>query len=156
MRLRSLLCVAATGLLVAGGAHAKSASQDESCRSVHATGAGQDLGGGNTAATISHGGLLNGTTSGHFVISGAPPVFTINGTVAFTTKHGTIVATVAGTFDVTTGAFTASGPLSSGTGSLAGITGTLTLTGVENLATGAFTETISGTLCRSDDGGADD
>lgn len=35
------------------------------------------------------------------------------------------------------------------TGKLAGATGNLTLTGVENLATGAFTETITGTICRA-------
>ena len=155
--LRSLLCVVASGLFVVGGAQARSANHDDGCRNIHATGVGQDRGGGNTTATISHGGPLNGTTSGHFVIGGAPPVFAISGTVVFTTKHGTLVATVVGTFDVTTGAFTASGPLSGGTGNLAGTTGNLTFTGVENLSTGAFTETITGTICRShDDGGSTD
>jgi hypothetical protein len=116
---------------------------------------GQDLGGGHTVATIRHGGLLNGTTSGQFAISGAPPVFTINGTVVFTTKHGTLVATVVGTFNVVTGAFTASGPVSGGTGKLAGTTGTLTLAGVENLSTFVFTETITGTICGTQDEGDD-
>jgi hypothetical protein len=149
--LRSLLCVFATGLLVVGGAQARSANHDHGhgCKNIHATGVGQDLGGGNTTATIRHGRPLNGTTSGHFVIGGAPPVFTISGTVTFTTKHGTLVATVAGTFDGSTGAFTASGPVSGGTGKLHDATGALTFTGVENLTTGAFTETITGTICRS-------
>lgn len=140
-----------TGLVVVGGAQASSANHGHSCKSIHATGVGQDLGGGNTTATIRHGGLLNGTTSGHFVTAGAPPVFAISGTVTFTTEHGTLVATVTGTFDVTTGAFTAAGPVSGGTGKLAGATGTLTFTGVENLSTGAFTETITGTICRAHD-----
>jgi hypothetical protein len=150
-RLAWLMCVFAGGALVVGGAQARSATQGDDCANIHATGVGQDLGGGNTTATISHGGQLNGTTSGHFVVGGAPPVFAISGTVTFTTKHGTLVATVAGTLDVTTGAFTASGPVSGGTGNLAGTTGTLTFSGVENLATGVFTETITGTICRADD-----
>jgi hypothetical protein len=150
-RLAWLLCAFAGATLALGAAQAQSATRDGDCATIHATGVGQDLGAGNTTATISHGGALNGTTSGHFVIGGAPPVFAITGTVTFTTKHGTLVANVAGTFDVTTGAFTASGPVSGGTGNLAGATGTLTLSGVENLATGAFTETITGTLCHADD-----
>jgi len=144
---RSLLCVLVSALFVVSGAQAGSASDGQGCKSINATGVGQDLGGGNTTATISHDGRLNGTTSGHFDISGAPPVFATNGTVTFTTNHGTLVATVAGTFDVTTGAFTASGPVSGGTGKLAGASGTLTFSGVENLATGAFTETITGSIC---------
>jgi hypothetical protein len=153
-RLRSLLCVLVSGLFVVGGAQASSASHDEGCKTIHATGVGQDLGGGNTTATIRQGGPLNGTTSGHFVISGAPPVFAISGTVTFTTKHGTLVAAVAGTFNAATGAFTASGPVSGGTGKLAGASGILMFAGAENLATGAFTETITGSICgaREDDG----
>lgn len=146
--LRPFLYVLASALIVVGGAQADS-KDDQGCKDIDATGVGQDLGNGNTTATISHGGWLNGTTSGHFEIAGAPPVFAIAGTVVFTTKHGTLVANVTGTFDVSTGAFTASGPVSDGTGKLVGATGNLTLTGVENLATGAFTETITGTICRA-------
>ena len=150
-RFAPLLCVLASALILVGGAQAGS-EDDQGCASVHAVGIGQDLGGGNTTATISHGGRLNGTTTGQFAISGAPPVFTITGTVVFTTKAGsTLIATVSGTFNVLTGEFTASGPVSGGTGNLAGVTGTLTLQGVENLATGVFTETVTGTLCQSGD-----
>jgi hypothetical protein len=155
-RLRSLLYVLAIGLLVVGGAQAGNGNHDKGCKQVHATGVGQDLGGGNTAATISRNGHVIGTTTAHFVTGGAAPVFTLSGTVVVTTKHGTLVATVAGTFDVATGAFTATGPVSGGTGRLAGVSGTLTFAGVENLATGTFTETITGTLCRSHHGDCDD
>jgi hypothetical protein len=154
--LRSCLCVLATALIAVGGAQAGGSKGDQGCKNVHATGVGQDLGGGTTTATITHGGPLNGTTSGHFVVSGAPPVFTIVGTVVLTTKHGGLTATVAGTFDGVTGAFTATGPVSTGTGHLAGATGTLTFTGIENFATGAFTETITGRICRADDEDDDD
>jgi hypothetical protein len=148
-RLGPFLCVFASALIMVGGEQAKGAEDDQGCGNVHAVGLGQDLGGGNTTATISHGGRLNGTTAGHFELGGTPPIFTIAGTVAFTTKHGTLTATVSGTFNVATGEFTASGPVSAGTGNLAGTTGILTFSGVENLGTGVFTETITGTLCRA-------
>jgi len=140
-----------------GGAQAGSSADEHGCAPVHAVGIGQDLGGGDTTATISHGGRLNGTTAGHFLITGGPTVFTIAGTVMFTTKGGTLTATVSGTVNFATGEFTASGPVSAGTGNLAGTTGTLTFTGVEN-ALGVFTETITGTLCKAGDGddGEDD
>src|SRR5712691_8523320 len=145
---RLLLCALVGALVMAGGAQA---ADDNGCQPVHAIGVGQDLGGGSTTAVIKHGGLLNGTTVGQFAISGAPPVFTITGTVVLTTKHGTLSVDLVGTFDVTTGAFSATGPISGGTGNLAGATGALTFTGVENLTTGAFTETIAGTVCRADE-----
>jgi hypothetical protein len=150
-KLGPLLCVLAGALIMVGGAQANGSEDDQGCAQVHAVGIGQDLGGGGTTATISHGGRLNGTTTGQFAIGGSPPVFTIVGTVVFTTKNGTLTASVAGTFDVTSGAFSASGPVSAGTGNLAGTTGILTFEGVENLATGVFTETITGTLCQAGD-----
>ncbi len=149
MKAFGLLCLLAGTLAVAGAAQASETNGDDGCTRVHAVGHGQDLGGGNTAATITHGGLLNGTTNTHFEISGAPPIFTIVGTLVLTTKHATLTVQLTGTFDVSTGAFTATGPISGATGKLTGATGTLTLTGVEDLATGAFTETIDGTLCRA-------
>jgi len=86
------------------------------------------------------------------------PVFTIAGTLVFTTKHGTLDATLSGTLNVATGEFNASGPVSGGTGQLAGTTGNLTFHGFEDLSNGAFTETINGTLCQAgagDDGEGD-
>ena len=150
-RLGPFLCVLASGLIVICGTQAAHSNDDDGCSSINATGVGQDLGNGNTTATIRNAGFLNGTTSGHFDISGAPPVFTINGTVVFTAKHGTLTVNLSGTFNVATGEFTAAGPVSDGTGKLAGATGNLTFTGVENLQTGAFTETITGTICKSAD-----
>lgn len=150
-RFALLFCLFGSALVMVAGAQAES-SDDHGCGRAHAVGAGQDLGGGNTAATITHGGRLNGTTTAHFDIAGAPPVFTISGTVVFTTKHGTLEANVSGTFNVATGEFNASGPVSGGTGQLAGTTGNLTFHGFEDLTTGAFTETIKGTLCQAGDG----
>ncbi len=144
-----LLCLAGALTLV-GTAYA--GDDTDGCARVHAVGVGQDLGGGNTTATITRGGSLNGTTNAHFDITGgAFPTFTIAGTVVFTTKHGTLTVQLVGTFNVATGAFNSTGPISGGTGALTGATGTLTLSGVEDLATGAFTETITGALCRADE-----
>lgn len=118
------------------------------CKPVVATGVGQDLGGGSTTATISGDPRLRGTTAGRFDVTGLPPVLQIAGTVAFTTHHGTLDVTVTGTFDVSTGAFSASGPVTGGSSRYAGPGGSLLLEGVENLSDGTFTETIEGTVCK--------
>ncbi len=138
-----LLVALAACVAVAVPAHAA-----VSCHKINAKGVGQDLGGGMTQARIIGGGLLHGTTQGSFEITGgAPPVFTIAGTVVFTTRKGTATATVAGTFDVGTGDFLSSGPVTASTGRLAGMTGTLVLDGNEDLATMKFTEEVSGLVC---------
>jgi hypothetical protein len=126
-----------------------SASAAVSCHQINAKGVGQDLGGGVTRASIQGGGLLQGTTEGNFSMSptAKPTVFNIGGTVKFTTRQGTLTVSVTGTFDVATGGFTASGPVTASSGKLAGATGNLTLSGTENLTNGAFTETVRGNIC---------
>jgi len=118
------------------------------CHSVDATGVGQDLGEGRTVAQISDGGLLQGTTAASFQITGlSGTVASFAGTITFTTNRGTLTATVAGTLDLATGAFNATSSSLSGTGKLAGASGSLVFNGVENLATGTFTEVITGSIC---------
>ena len=78
---------------------------------------------------------------------GVPPVFSIAGTVTFTTRQATLTVALTGTFNVATGAFVATGPVMSATGKLTGATGTLTLEGVEDLSTGRFTEEVRGLIC---------
>lgn len=158
MRSALTLCVLVGALLVVGTAPAASTG-GSACRKVKGIGAGQDLGGGNTVATITNSGLLKGTTAAHFDITGgAVPVLTFAGSITFTTKKGLLTLSLTGTFDVSTGAFVGVGVPSSGTGRFAGATGSVTLSGVENLATGAFAETLSGTLCLAgdDEDGDDD
>ena len=120
-----------------------------SCHSIDATGIGQDLGGGMTTAQISDGGLLQGTTDANFEVVDASgfPVLIISGEVTFTTNKGTLTVAVTGTFNVVTGDFAASGPVTGATGKLAGATGSLSFAGVENLTTGVFTETVTGDIC---------
>ena len=119
-----------------------------SCHAVDASGVGQDLGGGRTVAQISDGGLLQGTTAASFQITGlSGTVASFAGTITFTTNRATLTAAVSGTLDLATGAFSATTSSLSGTGKLAGASGSLVFSGVENLATGAFTEVVSGSIC---------
>jgi hypothetical protein len=120
-----------------------------SCHAIVATGVGQDLGGGMTTAQISNGGLLQGTTAASFAIVDVSgfPVLGISGAVTFTTNKGTLTVAVTGSFNVSTGDFAASGPVAGATGKLEGATGSLAFAGVENLTTGVFTETVTGSIC---------
>lgn len=128
--------------------HVSPAQAAESCHKINAKGVGQDLGTGATVANIIGGGLLQGTTAGNFVITGgAFPVFTLAGTVKFTTHQATLTVTIIGVFDVATGQFSATGPVTDATGKLAGATGDLTLSGIENLADGSFVEKVTGSIC---------
>ncbi len=156
--LRLFLCALVGALALTGVALANGSDDDDDsgCRPVKAIGVGQNLGGGNTAATITRGGILKGTTAARFKITGGtPPELTFSGTVTFTTKQGTLTVAISGTFNVGTGAFSAAGPITAGAGRFAGATGTLSFEGVENLSTGAFTETIRGTICLARDGDDD-
>jgi hypothetical protein len=119
-----------------------------STHKINAKGFGQNLGGGNTQARIIGGGLLNGTTTAHFDVTGGSfPVFLIEGDVTFTTTQGaTLTVHISGTFDVASGEFSASGPVTGSTGRLAGATGILTLSGVEDTTDGTFVEDVSGSI----------
>jgi hypothetical protein len=120
------------------------------CVPVRATGAGQDLGGGRTQATISVLGVRVGTTQATFTIGGMNgTVASFTGPIVFTSAPGTLTAQVAGTFDVVSGAFRATSTSIAGTGLLRGVTGNVTLAGLEDFATLGFTETITGRLCVS-------
>jgi hypothetical protein len=138
-----VLFVVAACLLAINPVHAA-----VSCHKINAKGVGQDLGGGITEAQIIGGGLLHGTTQGSFTITGgAPPVLSIAGTVTFTSNKATLTVTVTGTFNIATGNFMASGPVTDATGKLSGATGTLVLDGIEDLTTGAFAEDVDGLIC---------
>jgi hypothetical protein len=120
----------------------------ESCHQINAKGVGQDLGNGATVANIIGGGLLQGTTVGNFAITGgAFPLFTLAGTVKFTTHQATLTVTISGIFDVATGKFSATGPVTGATGKLADATGDLVLSGIEKLADGNFVEAVTGNIC---------
>lgn len=65
----------------------------------------------------------------------------------FTTGVGTLTAQVLGRLDSSSGIFHSQSASLSGTGLFRGVTGSVTLDGVENLQKGSFTETIRGLLC---------
>ena len=64
-------------------------------------------------------------------------------------QRGALTVGLAGTLDLTTGEFRASGDVSAATGKLDGATGSLTLAGKQDLLDPAssFTETVSGAIC---------
>jgi hypothetical protein len=146
----SLLTVLAAVVVLAGSAQAAAPRAHAICVPIRATGVGQDLGGGQTQATISSHGLVVGQTHASFTINqvvGTTASFT--GPIVFTSAPGTLTAQVAGTFDVASGAFRATSTSIAGTGLLRGVTGSVTLAGLEDFATFGFTETITGRLCVS-------
>ena len=63
------------------------------------------------------------------------------------TKQATLTMSVTGPFDVATGSFIASGPVTAATGKLTGATGTLVFDGLQDLATGKFVEDVNGLIC---------
>ncbi len=146
--------LSAVGVVV--GAAPAEAGSARVCAPVHLTGTGQDQGmdaQGNlhTVATLSVLGVPVGTTAATFTPSG-PPVGTelaFTGPIVFTPRFGpgTLTAAVQGSVDLAAGTFVATSTSVTGTGPLRGASGRLTFAGTENLTTGAFTETVSGTLC---------
>jgi hypothetical protein len=143
-----LVVLAGVVALQAGAARGAAPRAAAICFPVHATGVGQDLGGGRTQATISSHGLVVGRTNASFAINrvvGTTASFT--GPIVFTSALGTLTAQVAGTFDVASGAFGATSTSITGTGLLRGVSGSVNLAGLEDLATFGFTETITGRLC---------
>jgi hypothetical protein len=137
-----------TLLFVASLAAPGAARAEVSCHNVNAKGVGQDLGGGQTTAQIIGGGLLHGTTQAAFVITGlSGTVASFEGTIVFTVNNATLTANVSGTLDLATGEFQATTSSISGTGKLAGATGSLSFNGVEDLSTGDFTEDVTGEIC---------
>jgi hypothetical protein len=145
--LKRTLVLLILGVAVVAGAPSEAWSA-VSCHKIDAGGFGQDLGGGITRAQIVEGGLLQGTTDASFAITGLTgTVASFEGTIVFTANRATLAAHVVGTLDVASGVFGATTSSIAGTGKLAGATGALAFAGVENLSTGAFTETVTGEIC---------
>jgi hypothetical protein len=142
-----LTVLVVTLLVVAAGAPA-TARGAVSCHNINAKGVGQDHGGGQTTAQVIGGGLLQGTTQASFTITGVSgTIASFEGTIVFTVNNATLSAQVSGTLDLATGEFNATTSSISGTGKLAGATGSLSFNGVEDLSTGSFTEDITGEVC---------
>jgi len=106
---------------------------DEQCKKVDAD---QDVtvtGPGTTAGTITRGGILNGTTSdiftSGFTPTPDPSTFSFTAMLTITTDMGTLTTSDVGIFDVVSGVFSEIARVTSGTGTFAGATGTLFISG---------------------------
>ena len=144
--LAATACIAALPVGAAQASPPRSAHK--ACAPIRAAGVGHDLGGGMTTATISSHGIVLGHTHASFTmgaITGTSASFT--GPIVFSSSVGSLTADVAGSFDVSSGAFRATSQSITGTGLLRRVTGRVTIHGLENLSTGSFTETITGRLC---------
>lgn len=146
----------AVSVLVAAGPAQASAADARLCVPVRLTGAGQDLGPDSqgrlhTIATVSLAGYPIGTTQATFTPSGPPAGTSLafTGPIVFTPtgSTATVTAEVRGSVDLGSGQFVASTTSVTGSGVLRGASGSLTFRGTEDLGTGAFTETIRGTVC---------
>jgi hypothetical protein len=147
-----MLALLSVTAVAAGGAQTATAAPHDSCLTVNATAVGQNLGGGQTTSTILHAGILNGTSTAQLHITGGtPPVINLVGTGVLTTNDGTLTVSTVGTLNQATGAIEATGHIVAGTGVFAHATGELMFVGVEDLVTGAFTNTITGTVCLAHD-----
>ena len=130
----------------------------ESCRAINATGMGSGAPAEpgdppnliRTRAQLADAGLLQGTTAAAFTITGVTDTgIAFAGPLTITTNRATVLVDLTGTLDVTTGQFVGSGPIVATTGKLSGATGSLTLSGEQDLTdpAGRFTETVSGSIC---------
>ena len=125
-------------------------SATERCTGFHARGVGDDLGGGNTTATLYRGNREVASSAGTLVLGPVDPdtmVATFTGTIVLTNDNGTLTAPVVGTFDTVSGDFAAVSTDVAGTDGYADTTGRLRFRGTEELTTGAFTEHVYGKLC---------
>lgn len=127
------------------------------CQRIRATGVGQasppqpndppEL--ARTEAEI-RGGLLKGTTDAAFTVTGPTPTgIAYEGELTFSARRGTLTLDLTGTLDLSTGAFTTSGPVSAGTEGFVSAVGTISIDGHQDLSdpAGSFTETIDGEVC---------
>jgi hypothetical protein len=126
------------------------------CLPVYLTATGQDLGPDTeghlmTTSTVLLAGHPVATTKATFTPSGSPTgdALAFTGPIVFTfgSQPSTLTANVQGSVNLSTGVFQATSITVTGVGLLSGVSGSLVFRGTENLATGAFTETIRGTLC---------
>ncbi|MEL7156434.1 MAG: hypothetical protein AAFN30_07535 [Actinomycetota bacterium] len=95
-------------------------------------------------------GLLKGTTEAAFTVTGPTPTgIAFEGELVFDARQGTLTLDLAGTLDLTTGAFESSGPVVSGSEGFTGAVGTIQLDGTQDLTdpAGSFTEKVTGEVC---------
>jgi hypothetical protein len=140
--------VAALLLAVAAPGQAAAASKKR-CFKVSAKGVGHnDNATNSTDVTFSKDRLLKGKATGGFkIVGGAPPVFEITTDLTFKTRYGKLTVDTEGSMDISDGAFESKGPIRSGTKRFKGATGTLKFVGKADIASGDFTDKVTGRVC---------
>jgi hypothetical protein len=154
-RIALVIFMVLLGVLVRPG---PAAVASVSCHGITATGTGSGAAAQpgdppnlvRTRARLSDGGLLQGTTAASFTITGPTSTgVAFAGPLTVTANRATVTVALTGTLDVSTGEFSATGPIVASTGKLSGAIGSLTLSGVQDLSdpAGSFTEVVTGSIC---------
>jgi hypothetical protein len=147
---RSLTAAALLGLALIIPAHRASAGGNE-CKDLRADQTAILTSATTTTGTITHGGVLNGTTADSFTSSLTatpdPNTFAFTDTLTITSSRGgTLTDSDVTIFNTSLLVFSTISPISNGTGVLTGASGTLFISG--SSADGVhFTDEIVGQIC---------
>lgn len=103
-----------------------------------------------TTGTITHGGILNGTTADEFTsaltATPDPDTFSFTDQLVITARGGTLTDSDVTIFNTTLGVFSTISPVGTGTGIFKGATGTLFISGSSTDGV-HFTDKIIGQIC---------
>lgn len=140
--------VAALLLALAAPGQAAAASKKR-CYTLSAEGVGHnDNATNSTDVTFTKDPLLKGKGTGGFaIVGGAAPVFEITTNLTFHTAYGKLTVDTEGSMDVSDGTFESKGPVKSGTKRFKGATGTIKFVGEADIASGDFTDKVTGRIC---------
>jgi len=149
MKLRTTLTTLTLFVLTVGlSSLPSSTSAVGNCKKAHG-----NLSGGSGAGTISHGGILNGTTQAVFTSAFTPTpnptTFSFTDDLTVTTDKGVLKTHNVAIFDLALGVFTAIDRIdpNASTGDFAGATGVLYITGNTPDGGATIEAEISGDIC---------
>lgn len=148
MRLRIISAVAlAVALAAPSQAAAAKTKVKKRCYTVNAHGAGKNVD-NRTDMTFSKDKLLKGPATGGFaIVGGEVPKFDITTDLTFNTRYGKFTVDSTGWMDISDGTFESSGPIRAGTKHFKGAKGTLKFVGKADIASGDFTDKVTGRIC---------
>ena len=141
--------LAALLFAVAAPGQAAAAGSKKRCYKVSAEGVGHnDNATNSTDVTFTKDPLLKGKGTGGFaIVGGEAPVFEITTNLTFHTRYGTLTVDTEGSMDISNGTFESKGPVKSGTKRFKGATGTIKFVGEADIASGDFTDKVTGRVC---------
>ena len=139
--------LAALLFAVAAPGQAAAAGSKKRCYKVSAEGVGHNDT-NSTDGTFSQDRLLKGKGTGGFaIVGGEAPVFEITTNLTFHTRYGKLTVDTEGSMDISNGTFESKGPVKSGTKRFKGATGTIRFVGEADIASGDFTDKVTGRVC---------